>query len=159
MCDGIGGAAAAAFGRRAIVEAHLIESADALRIFTQTRYRRSAERLAEEVDTPALVARVKSATWDVLFLVGGPPCQPLSQLGSRRAGFEDPRSQPIDSFIRIRDALAAEIPRSSGRTVVWLLEEVASMPTACREELSGKLSGKPVSLNAADWGWAQRLRL
>ena len=54
------------------------------------------------------------------------------------------RSGPIDAFIR---------------TIVWSLEPVASVSVAHREELSGKLGGRPVYLNAADWGWAQRPRL
>ena len=157
MCCGIGGAAAA-FGSRAIAQAHIVESCDALRTLSQARLHCSAERFAEEVDIPAFVARIKSATWGVLFLVGGPSCQPFSQLGSKKEGLEDPRSHPSGSFIRFRDALKADIPLSYGRTFVWLLEEVASVSAACREELSGKLGGRPVNLNAADWGWVHRPR-
>ena len=76
ICDGIGGATAA-FGDRADVVTHIVECDDAIRSFTQTRLRCTADRFVEEVDIPALVSRVNSATWDVLFLVGGPPVSAL----------------------------------------------------------------------------------
>ena len=65
------------FGDRAEVITHIVECDDGLRSFAQTRMRCTADRLVEEVDIPALVARVNSATWDVLFLVGGPPVSAL----------------------------------------------------------------------------------
>ena len=64
VSDGIGGARAA-FGGRAVVEAHVIESDESLRSFTQMRYLCSAERFAEDVDLPALVHRINSASWGV----------------------------------------------------------------------------------------------
>ena len=61
VSDGIGGAIAA-FGDRAVIETHAIESDDSLRALTQTKYHCSAERFAEEVGVPALVDRINGAT-------------------------------------------------------------------------------------------------
>ena len=109
VCDGIGGAVAAV-GDRAVVAAQIVESDDSLRTFTQTRHHCTAERLAEEVDVPAFVERVNGAAWGVLSLVGGPSCQPPSQLGSAKAGFADGRASPIDFLFGPATAGLQECP-------------------------------------------------
>eukprot|EP00974_Lingulodinium_polyedra_P099078 9601431-Lingulodinium_polyedra.AAC.1 len=65
----------------------------------------AAEEHARDVDTSALLARVREYLPDVVFLIGGPLCQPSGPLPARATAFDEPQSGPLATVVKARDAL------------------------------------------------------
>ena len=62
---------------------------------------------------------------ELTFLIGGPPCQPFSLAGKRRA-LADPRAAPVSHFFRLVDEL---------RPLIFVMEEVPGL-------LSARMNGR-----------------
>ena len=134
------------------MQCHVVEKVELLRIVPASRHQATSEPDIESVDIDDLVRRATLFEFGALYLVGGPPCQPRSQLASGPRGLEDPRAAPTHAFIRIRDDSATRVIYRGGASVHWLLEEMASMSASRRQELSQLLGAQPVFVNSADWG-------
>ena len=160
VCDGIGGGLLACASRTPNMQAHIVESDPHLLALVQSHFpHATSDPDILTLDIDSLISRINSCQWEVLLLIGGPPCQPFSHLGSQKSGFDDPRSGPLEAFIRIRNALRDRVVFEAGRReFCWLLEEVASMSAAHRDCISELVGSPPVLLNAADWGWVHRPR-
>ena len=111
------------------------------------------------MDVSRLARSTNQVDFDILVLIGGPPCQPFSQLANAPAGFTDPRPALTHAFVQLREALRQQVRLDKGKQFHWLLEEVASMSAEHRTEVSNILGAQLVLLNAADFGWAQHPRL
>lgn len=111
-----------------------------------------------EVHGKALVPFLKRRNIRGILAGGGSPCQGNSALNSGRKGLQDERScEPIELF-RLRAELEA-LPEAADLELVFLLENVASMPDDVSKQYSMWMHGEPVLSNAAACGWTQRKRL
>jgi len=113
-----------------------------------------------EVDGAELLAELGLARGAIPLLAGGPPCQAWSSGGLQR-GFEDPRGQLVDDYLRLAQQIDAR----------WLLFEnvrglltargVDGMPGSALGYVRSRLYdlgwlSKVALLNAADYGVPQR---
>eukprot|EP00971_Amphidinium_carterae_P184535 3663563-Amphidinium_carterae.1 len=107
--------------------------------------------------TATVLQQFRQSRCNSLLLVAGAPCQPFSSLGKQH-GFNDPRSQPLTHFFRMRD----ELQHACGEHNIqfhWLLEEVATMKETTRQHITALAGVPPVLIQAADFGWVHRSRL
>lgn len=84
------------------------------------------------------------------LLIGGSPCQDLSVAKKDRQGLKGPRSKLFWHYVRL---LRTMKPRW------WLLENVASMSNADRNEITAVLGVEPILINSALVSAQQRKRL
>lgn len=84
------------------------------------------------------------------LLIGGSPCQDLSVAKKDRQGLKGPRSKLFWHYVRL---LRTMKPRW------WMLENVASMSKADRDEITAVLGVAPVLINSALVSAQQRKRL
>ena len=159
LCDGLGAAMVAVSQKTSRLQGFLCEKKDHLRDFTAKKWPQfdSCARI-EQVDVEDLAKRIAAVAPDIVLLVAGTPCQPLSGLATDPKGFEDERTAPILHFVRIRDGLN-KILADTGVEFKWMLEEVASMSEPHREQLSAVLGCSPVLFHSADFGHIHRPRL
>ena len=119
LCDGLGAAMVAVSQKTSRLQGFLCEKKEHLREFTAKKWPQfdSCARI-EQVDVEDLAKRIAAVDPDIVLLVAGTPCQPLSGLATDPKGFEDERTAPILHFVRIRDGLdkilAGTGPNSSG---------------------------------------------
>ena len=97
-------------------------------------------------------------TYDTILLASGPPCVSFTGLATNPKGPEDPRAAPLARFFQIRDELQ-ELCDENGVTLVWMLEEVASMSFSHRAYITTLAKSQPALMPAADFGWVHRNRL
>ena len=84
------------------------------------------------------------------LLIGGSPCQDLSVAKKDRQGLKGPRSKLFWHYVRL---LRTMKPRW------WMLENVASMSKADRDDITAVLGVQPVLINSALVSAQQRKRL
>ena len=100
-----------------------------------------------------LVARREVAA---VLVGGGSPCQGNSALNSRRRGLRDQRSlQPevLSNFVKDLKQAHADLP------VFTLLENVGSCTSDVVSFYTGLMGGRPLEVDAAQWGFVRRRRL
>ena len=159
VCDGIGGIFVAVSKYTSEIEGHACEKEQALREFVRKKWPKVGQSaLIEELDVQAILEDIMKVRPDIVLMVGGVPCQPFSGLADDPRGMADPRAAPIGHFVRIRDGLSAHLRRAD-IDFYWMIEEVASMTRAHRDEISRITGTEPVLLHAADYGWIHRPRL
>jgi len=159
VCDGIGAAFVAMDHYVSDVVGHACELEDNLREFVQSKWPRvTGCKRIQELKVENLKAKILAAKATAVLLIGGPPCQPFSGLGSNPRGFEEERSAPIKEFVRLRGE-AKELCEELGLHLFWLMEEVASMSAKHRDQISELLGTQPVLMHAADFGHVHRARL
>ncbi len=84
------------------------------------------------------------------LMIGGSPCQDLSIAKRDRKGLDGERSSLFWEYVRIKDLL---------RPTYFILENVASMPTADRDIITKTLGVEPVMINASLVSAQSRKRL
>ena len=123
LCDGLGGALLACHQRTPNIQAHVVESDSALRNLVCHHFPHTAtDSDVLTMDIDSLLSRIDSAHWELLLLIGGPPCQPFSHLGSNKMGFDGPRPGLLQAFIRVRDALRGRLNYRGGQQAVLLAD-------------------------------------
>ena len=95
-----------------------------------------------------------------ILVIGGSPCQDISQLNMHRRGLHAPRTRLFAEVPRVaqecRDLLASlqlHVP------VLQLLENVAKCPADVMEEFCHVMAGRPLAVHASSFGWVRRTRL
>lgn len=88
------------------------------------------------------IGDVRDVTFNgqVDLLIGGSPCQDLSIAGPNRLGLEGQRSGLFFEYLRVRDET---------KPTYWLLENVASMRTKDRKEITKYMGVEPIKIDAA----------
>ena len=158
VCDGIGGGLVAA-SKYTEIKGRVCEKNDDLRKFVEEKWPGvTSTKTIEELKAADMAEEMKAIGATVVLLIGGPPCQPFSGLGTKPKGFDEERSAPIREFVRVKKELALQC-QVMGIRFLWLMEEVASMSVTHREEINARLEAQPVLLNAADFGIIHRARL
>ena len=159
VCDGIGAIYVAARNKGADIQGTTCEAKNNLREFVQRKWPNlKAVAEVKDLQVDDIVQDICATSPDLVLLVGGPPCQPFTELATDPQGWSDPRSEPIVHFKRIRDGMREKL-RAIGIDFAWLMEEVASMTKEFRDQISAFLDCQPVLLHAADFGWIHRPRL
>ena len=103
-----------------------VEKDQGLREFVHRKWPRIVPRNdAMKLASEEVLAAFRRANCTGIFLVGGPPCQPFSSLGSQ-AGFRDARASPCEHFCQLKVALAAQCVHA-GIPFEALMEEVAAV--------------------------------
>ena len=93
FCDGAGGAFVAVSHFTRKVKGHACEKEDHLREFVTRRWPQiTASKLTADLKVQQLMDEIRKEMPDIVILIGGPPCQPFSELGNNPRGFEDERS-------------------------------------------------------------------
>ncbi|CAK0793447.1 unnamed protein product [Prorocentrum cordatum] len=139
--------------------AHLSFEVDAEAVRVARRARPSTVHLGDVTAAdPANQARLLRGHGRItkVIVIGGFPRRGFAVLNVAREGGAGPRSQLVGHMWRLIEGLRRELPEA---TVDFLGENVASM---AEDEVlaSNKMFGRvPVSLDAADLGWARRPRL
>jgi DNA-cytosine methyltransferase len=103
---------------------------------------RSVIRLAHlRYPTTRHVGNVQDVTFNghVNLLIGGSPCQDLSIAGPRRRGLAGERSGLFFEYLRVLEETKPDY---------WLLENVNSMSTQARREITKNLGVEPIMINA-----------
>ena len=159
LCDGIGAIFDAVEYFTAKIDGLVCEKDANLRALARRRWPglavwENATTLTVDKIDPLLSAK----SYDLVLLVGAPPCPPLSALPSGVKSFASERTMPLQGFMRIRNELSAWC-QLRGVWFEWMLEEVASMSQAHREEITSMAGSPPVLIHAADFGWVHRPRL
>ena len=158
LCDGIGGFFLAIQLAQYAFEGIALEKEAHLRDFTHSRWPQLLMRQdCESVTADEVIRLAAKAGCGGVWLVGGPPCQPFSVAG-QRGGFNDQRANPLLVFCELKGELD-KATRAAGLGFRCLLEEVATMSSTHRAEISEKFQGGPTLIHAADFGWIQRARL
>ena len=127
LYDGVGGGLLACQARTPKVQAHIVESEPLTSVSSSVLIPHvTADSDILILDMDSLLSRVDSAQWELLILIGGPPCQPFSHLGS-----EKPVSTILGPAL-YRHSLVFGIPYGIG----WIVGEAADN-SACysRESL------------------------
>ena len=84
------------------------------------------------------------------LLAGGSPCQDLSCMNSTREGLKGEKSGLFYEYVRVKNLF---------KPTWFIFENVASMPSEARDEISKQLGVQPISLNAARVSAQERVRL
>lgn len=113
---------------------------------------------AEDADAREILYKAGECGAVGLLLAGGPPYQPFSGSSSAPRGFEDPQAATIGTFARLKGELS-DICKNKGLPMCWFMEEVASMTSVHRDEITKAIGTEPALLHAADFGYVQRARL
>ena len=94
-----------------------------------------------------------------VLVIGGSPCQDISQLNRGRKGLHAPRTQLFAEVPRVaqecRDLLASlhiSIP------VLQLLENVANGPKEVMTEFCNVMGSRPIAVHGSSFGWVRRTR-
>ena len=93
---------------------------------------------------------LKQINGTIDLLIGGSPCQDLSIAKKNREGLKGKRSGLFYEYLRIL---------KETRPKYFVLENVASMPKAARDEISKELGVEPIMINATLVSAQQRKRL
>ncbi len=111
-----------------------------------------------EVTAQELVPFLRRRSIRGILAGGGSPCQGNSAPNGGRKGLQDERScEPIELF-RLRNELEA-LPECQELELIFLLENVASMPREVANQYNMWMQCEPVFSDAAACGWTQRRRL
>ncbi|XP_043279842.1 uncharacterized protein [Venturia canescens] len=91
------------------------------------------------------------------LLLGGSPCNDLSLVNPLRLGLHDPNGTGVLFFeySRIKNFLEAH----NGQHFFWLFENVASMPSKYRNDISKHLGREPELIDSANYSPQHRPRL
>ena len=85
FCDGVGGALLACQQRTPDIEAHVVESDASLRHLVGHHFpRTTTDPDAPTMDVESLLARVDSAHWELLVLIGATPANHFPASGPTR---------------------------------------------------------------------------
>lgn len=92
------------------------------------------------------------------LLIGGSPCNDLSLANPNRLGLHDPNGSGILFFEYCR-IMKLVNEANEGHHLFWLFENVASMPSKYRLEISKHLGREPDLIDSADFSPQHRPRL
>ena len=159
VCDGIGALFEAISHYTQVRDGWACEREAHLRELVRSKWPslKASARL-EDLKAADIEEAIDKAKADMVLLGGGPPCQPFSELATAPKGLADERSAPLREFARLKGELS-ELCKKKGITFRWFMEEVASMSSTHRTEISTLLGAEPVLLHAADFGVIHRARL
>lgn len=92
------------------------------------------------------------------LLIGGSPCNDLSLVNPMRLGLHDPNGTGVLVFeyCRVKDLI---VKVNGDRHFFWLFENVASMPSKYRTEISEHLGREPELIDSANYSPQHRPRL
>ena len=157
MWSGIGGLifAAVALGMRCVVLSAELDpdlQKAKMRLFPNLTEVQFVESIQVEMVSKLVQRRSVAA----VLMGGGPPCQGNSALNSNRKGLQDSRSQQPAHLQRLAEDFRRAFPNLP---LFVFLENVASAPREVSEAYSALLGTKPVTVDAAQWGYARRRRM
>eukprot|EP00973_Karenia_brevis_P013199 1791629-Karenia_brevis.AAC.1 len=91
-----------------------------------------------------------------VLITAGSPCQDLSGLNAKRKGLHGARSGLFFEILRVKELVEKHWP---GVKITLMVENVASMSSEARVEMSAALGAEPVFVDARDVSHCHRPRL
>ena len=155
--DGQGGALEALRQLGVTFEGTIAERSDYLRQFVRAKFPKvHATKLAETLTAKDVVRWARQKSCDMVLLIGGPPCWPFSAIG-KKENFGSPDADGVKVFAELKKALITACSQNQ-LGFRWVMEEVASMDTSIKEQMSVILGCQPTLIHAGDFGWVNRAR-